>query len=143
MTPFDAPYKHCWVAADSSGSLQAGIVVTEACRLLTVQVERMPAFIKLANALIRLFPSDGVLRLLTVERFWHLPGRIDAARYLYETLRWEMRSRGNILQSSVDLRDPLAKVFSLAPWEPRLELSLAIRGPVPLDEARLIYAYLV
>lgn len=143
LTPFEAPYRYCRVAVDSAGNILAGMVITEACRLFAVRIERMPAFIKLANSLVHLFPPDGVLRLLAAERFWHQPGRVDAAHFLYEMVRWEMRDRGNILQSSVDTRDPLLKVYNLAPWDPKLEFSLAIRGPVPLDERRLLYTYIL
>jgi hypothetical protein len=84
QTPFATPYRHCLIAVGAAGNLVAGLALVEACRLMTLDMQRMPAFMRLLNAFDRFVPSDGVMRQLTTERLWHMPGYLRAARSLFE-----------------------------------------------------------
>ncbi len=105
---------------------------------MKTQVEHMPAWMRLLNTFYHLLQPDGVMRQLSIERLWYMPGCLWAARFLFETVRWEWRNRGNIIQVALDSNDPLLQVFSLFPWDPKLELGVAVRGPVPITEGKLI-----
>lgn len=137
-TPFDTALRHYWVVTDRAGNLLAGLALAENYRLRTSVVTRMPAPLRLMNRFLRVVPSDGVLRELAVSRVWHVPGQLKAARYLFETVRWEWRDRGTSLMLYADVRSPLMEVYGVRPWTMKTIASIALRGPAPVRRKGLV-----
>lgn len=138
-TPLDTPFRHYYVVSDRAGNLLAGLGLVEQHRLVEMRVDQMPATISLLNKLVKLVPADGKLRQLSASKIWFAPDQTEAARFLWETVRWEWRDRANTLTFVYDPRSPLKDVFSIPFWMPRPSLSLAVTGPVPIQEERLIH----
>ncbi len=138
-TPLDTPLRHYYVVSDRAGNLLAGLGLVEQHRLVEMRVEQMPVAISLLNKLIKLVPADGKLRQLSALKIWFAPSQAEAARFLWETVRWEWRDRANTLTFAYDPRSPLKDVFSIPFWMPQPRLSLAVNGPVPIQEERLIH----
>lgn len=138
-TPLGTPFRHYYVVSDTAGNLLAGLALVEQHRLVEMRVEQMPAAISLLNKLVKLVPPGGKLRQLSASKLWFAPGQAEEARFLWETVRWEWRERANTLTFAYDPRSPLKDVFSIPFWMPQPRLSLAVNGPVPIQEERLIH----
>lgn len=139
-TPFDTPFNHYLVAVDRHGNILGGLSLTDQFRLVRMQMEHMTAFARVLNRFLGVVPSDGSLRQVNVSRLWYAPGQLAAARYLWETIRWEWRNRGSVLVCYFDPRGCLPKVLRLPIWMPTSKFILAIRGGVnTLTQDKLIY----
>ncbi|MBB2891566.1 GNAT family N-acetyltransferase [Flexivirga oryzae] len=136
-TPVPVPVHHYRVAVDGDGAVVAGLALREEGLLHTMQLVHMPVAIRVANVALRVVPKDGRLRNLGVEHLWFAPGRIDAARALWEDTRWSWRDRGTGLLVTVDPRSPAVGVLRLRPWTPTTSVTTAVRADPPLDPARI------
>lgn len=139
QTPLDTVFRHYYLVTDSAGNLLAGLGLVEQHRLVGMRVDRMPATIKLLNRLVRLVPVGGQLRQLSATKIWFISDQIEAARFLWETIRWEWKERANTLTYVFDPRSPLKEVSRAPFWMPQARFTLAVNGPVPMSEERLIY----
>lgn len=137
-SPFRDPVNHYLVALDPAGRMLAGIGLREEGRLRSLDVQRMPAAVRVANLALRVVPRDGRMRNLQVSRTWCLPGRADAARQLWDTARWVLRERSTSLVTTYDPRSPLAAAFRTPPWMPTTSITLAVRGPDPLRDTDIL-----
>lgn len=140
-SPFASAIRDIYVAVDSTGSLLAGLGVTERARLLSLHVGRLPPAMQFVNRLIRLLPPNGVVDEVLVDQFWFKPGQAAAAHALWEWLRWEKRDRGSVMRIAYDPRGPLHKVLRVPFWLPKGQSTFAVHSPVPLHPERLIYPY--
>lgn len=138
-TPFDTPLHHYFVAVDRAGNILAGLSIFEQYKLVAMQIEHMPAFARALNKFLSVVPSDGVLRQLNVNRLWYAPNQLTAARYLWETIRWEWRDRGSVMVCYFDPRGSLPEIIRLPVWMPRSKFTLAVRGAGSISKDRLIY----
>jgi GNAT superfamily N-acetyltransferase len=138
-TPFDTPFRHYRILADRAGCLLAGIALAENCRLRSTLVTRLPFFLRVPNLVLNVVPANGELREIALSRFWYAPGRLDAARHLLETMRWEWRERGTSLLLHVDVRSELTRLLGLRERIGKELLGYAVRAPVPCSEGRLRY----
>ena len=126
------------VAVDNRGNLLAGLGTTEVRRVSIVHVDAMPLVMRAINAVIHVVPGDGPMEQVGVGWMWFLPGATAAARALFETARWEARSRGNVLLVSFDRRSPLRQMVNAPVWLPQTQFNLAIRSREPIRPDRLI-----
>lgn len=138
-TPFAKPFRHYYVAEDRVGNLLAGIAIVEEYRIVEMQLEHLPVALQMLNKAVRLVPQNGKMRQLSATKTWYAPGHLQAAKYLWETVRWEWRERGDTLTFSYDPRSPLKNLFKTPLWIPQTSFICAISGPVPMSENRLIY----
>lgn len=139
-TPFAEPLNHYQVAVDRNGNILAGLSLTEQYKLVAMQIKHMPFFVKVLNRFLAVVPSDGSLRQVTAKRLWYAPGQLAAARYLWETIRWQWRNRGTVLVCYFDPRGVLPKVLRLPVWMPTSKFILAVRGADDaISKDRLIY----
>lgn len=99
----------------------------------------MPAFARILNKFLSVVPSDGVLKQLNVNRLWYAPNQLSAARYLWETIRWEWRDRGSVIVCYFDPRGSLPEILRLPAWMPRSKFMLAVRGASIIRKDRLVY----
>jgi hypothetical protein len=91
--------------------------VTEG-RLASLVVEHLPLPLPAANAALQVVPRDGRMRNLVIDKAWFAPGRLDAARYLWEMTRWEWRAVGTSLLLTHDPRPPVHQVVAARRWLP-------------------------
>jgi hypothetical protein len=64
---------------------------------------------------------------------------LEAARYLWNSLRYELRERGNCLGIAYDPRDRLADVFQIPFWLPMFKARYLVRASDQLEAERLTY----
>jgi GNAT superfamily N-acetyltransferase len=138
-TPFDYAFRHYQVVTDKASRLLAGLALAETFRLRTTVITHMPAALSLLNLLVHVVPSSGILREVAVSRVWYAPGQNKAARYLFESMRWEWRDRGTSLLLYTDVRSPLVEIYGLRPWTGKTIESIALRGPTPCSAEKLCY----
>jgi GNAT superfamily N-acetyltransferase len=136
------PFHHYVVAVSATGQLLAGLSLTEEYRVRTRQVPHLPTGIWLINKLLRLVPPDGELREVRIDKIWFASGGLEAARYLWETVRWRWGDRVTTLVVPFDPRGPVAAVYRIPLWMPRGSFTLAVSGPATMDDKKLIYPIL-
>ncbi len=139
QTPFDDPFRHYYVAVDSQGNILSGLVLKEQYKLVTMQVTRMPVWASFLNKFLAVVPSDGILKQLAAERFWYATNQLEAASYLWETLRWEWRDQAGGLVCFFDPRSPLSEILRLPAWMPKSKFTFAVHGPKKMSKERLVY----
>jgi hypothetical protein len=141
-SPFPTPFRHYVVATSGAGEILAGVALTEECRLRITEVGRLPGGMRFVNRFVGLVPADGILREITTERFWFLPGQLAAARHLWETLRYDWRERGTALMAFYDPRGPLPAVYRLPAYMPRGTSTVALSAPTPMRDETLLCSLL-
>jgi GNAT superfamily N-acetyltransferase len=123
-------HHHYYVATDVQGKIMAGMGIFDQPPLQQTLIIDMPSSLKLLNRLTGMVPPDGVLRRLITSRVWFHPGYLHVAQHLWETLRWELREKGNMLGVSYDHMDSkLRRVFHLPYWLPMMHTTVAICYP--------------
>jgi GNAT superfamily N-acetyltransferase len=138
-SPFDTPYRHALVIEDAARTPLAGLSLTEGARLRDMRMLRMPRAMAILNGVLRLFPQDGVLRELSVSHLWMRARAEDAARRLWDVVRWEWRDRGSVFLLWMDPRSGLERALPRAPWMPHSTGMLAVAGPVDADPERCVH----
>jgi GNAT superfamily N-acetyltransferase len=140
QTAIGTPIRQYRVAVAPRGTIVAGASVTERFRLMTDHVERIPKPLELLARVTRVFPPDHVIRLVEITLAWHAPGRVDAARHLWEAIRYEWRDVATHVASETDPRGSLFEAFHVGfSVVPKVELMIPVRSPVPLDPDRVVY----
>lgn len=139
QTPFDAPFRHYYLASDKQGNLLAGMALIEQYRLVAMQIERMPKIAQWLNNILAVVPPDGIMRQLMIKQIWYAPNQLRAAQYLWEWLRWEWQDRTNSMICFFDPRSPIRKIIRQPFWMPRSTFTFAIRSKYQMCNERLIY----
>ncbi|HEY1819017.1 MAG TPA: GNAT family N-acetyltransferase [Trebonia sp.] len=137
-SPFSDPVNHYVVVTDQSGQLLAGLGLREEGRLTSMVVNHLPLHLRAANAVLRIVPPDHRMRNLVADKAWFAPGRLDAARYLWEVTRWEWRAAGTSLLLTHDPRSPLHQVVAAPPWRPATSATIALRSRRPMRDETLV-----
>lgn len=127
------PVRHLLVALDRSGAMLAGLCVDEVHHLMTLRLAGLPFVPSAVRCLPRHLPGGGELRLIRVERLWFAPGRLDAARALFETVRHRWRGTATAMLVVTDERSPVAAAYGIRRWWPkgRAETFVRSRRVVP------------
>lgn len=120
-------------------SIVAGLSLSDRTRLVRMKLANTSFFIRKLGAILGVLPRSGVLNALTIRRVWFRDGELDAARYLWQYLRYHLRHRGDSLGITYDPRDKLADVFQIPFWLPMFRASYAVRASHSLDVDRLTY----
>ena len=118
-TLFKRPFRHYYVAVDNKNQPLAGLAIAEQFRIVTMHVQNMPAPVRLLNKLVKMVPTDGILRQLSVSKLWYAPSQLRAAKFLWESMRWQLRDVGAHLLHSYDSRSPVVKIISPPFWMPK------------------------
>ena len=137
--PFGHQINRYYVATDPEGHLLAGLGITNEGLLMTNHVVRMPFVMRVANALLRILPADGVGKRLNGHWLWFLPGHEPAAQFLWESVRWLERDNATITAIFFDIQGPVARVVSLPRFMPARGGSLLLQTPIPLQDSRFAY----
>ncbi len=133
------PYRF-FAVVDSRGSLLAGAKIWLRGLLKSDRFVHLPLPLRMLNRVAPLLPRDLVIRDASVITFWCQSGGTKIARYLWECLHWELKDLATTIVVSLDPRDPSRRLIPRAPvLMPRIDISLAVRGPVPVDREKLIF----
>jgi L-amino acid N-acyltransferase YncA len=136
------PVSERYVAVDHRRNILSGLTLVDYGRLQPLHVVDMAWPVRAANRLLRLIPPDGTLSRVRMLGFWFTPGRLEAARHLWEAVCWLWRDRATLASITLDRRCPLAHIGlgGPLPLVPRSPLTLVLGAPVPMQPARLVYA---
>jgi predicted N-acetyltransferase YhbS len=135
------PYRF-YAAFDAGGDMLAGTQVW--CRgLLKNDIfSNPPPPLRILNPLLHILPPDFILRDAAVAGLWHEAGQSQAAQFLWEWLRWELRDAAPNIFLAIDPRDPLRAVTGRPPFfMPKIEITIALRGPTPIERDKLVFGY--
>lgn len=122
-----------------SGEVVAGLNLSDRTKLVRMRLAHAPWYVHTLGSWLGVLPESGVLEALTVRRIWFKDGELDAARYLWNSLRYELREQGNCMGIAYDPRDRLADVFQVPFWLPMFKARYLVRASDPLDAERLTY----
>jgi predicted N-acetyltransferase YhbS len=141
-TALGEPIRAYRVAVARDGTLIAGARITERFKLMTDHIDTMPLPIAILGRVTGLLPADRMIRSVEVGLAWHAPARVDAARAVWEAIRFEWRDRANTVVGLADPRGSLIEAFDVGrSFAPRVELMAPIQSPVRLDPDRLLYMW--
>jgi GNAT superfamily N-acetyltransferase len=130
------------VAVDGEARIVAGAAVTERFKMMEDHVERVPPPLALLSRVLPIVPPDRVLRTLELSLVWHAPGRVDAGRFLWDSIRFEWRDRATHFAGEADPRGTLMDVLRVGPtFVPRVNLMVPVQSQEPLDENRPVYLW--
>jgi GNAT superfamily N-acetyltransferase len=121
------------------GEVVAGLSLSDRTKLVRMRISRAPWTVRSLGGWLGLLPASGVLDALTVRRVWFREGELEAGRHLWETLRYQLRERGNCLGIAYDPRDRLGAVFQIPFWLPMFKARYLVRASVPLESERPVY----
>ena len=122
-----------------SGEIVAGVSLSDRTKLVRMRLARAPWYVRTLGGWLGLLPASGILEALTVRRVWFREGELEAARYLWQKLRYDLRERGNCLGIAYDPRDRLADMFQVPFWLPMFKARYLVRASDTLEDERLIY----
>jgi len=121
------------------GEIVAGLSLSNRTELVRMRLTRASWVVRSLGSWLGVLPASGILDALTVRRVWFKEGELEAARYLWNSLRYELREQGNCMGIAYDPRDRLAQVFQIPFWLPMFKGRYLVRTSDSLDSERLIY----
>jgi hypothetical protein len=116
-----------------------GLSVSNQSSLVRMKLSRTPTLLRMLGALLGILPKDGILDSLTVRRVWFREGELEAARTLWQHIRYRLRHQGNSLGIAYDPRDKLTDVFQIPIWLPMFKAHYVIKTKKPVELERLTY----
>ncbi len=116
-----------------------GLSLSDRTQLVRMRLTGVSRMVRLLGRVTGLLPADGVLRAITVREVWYKRGELDAGRYLWQSLRYQLRHQGNCLGIAYDPRDVLADVFQPPFWLPMLKARYLVRARQPIEMERPTY----
>ena len=135
------PYRF-FGAVDPRGNLLAGAQIWCRGLLKSDRFLNPPPPLRLLNKVAHILPPDLIIRDAAVIGFWYEPGQDKTARFLCESLRWELKDQATTLAIALDPRDPLRQVMpAKSLFMPRIDITLALHGPEPIDPEKLLFGY--
>ncbi|MFC1879307.1 GNAT family N-acetyltransferase [Chloroflexota bacterium] len=117
----------------------AGLSLSDRTGLIRMQIERAPLVVRALGGLIGILPRSGLLKALTVRRVWFKEGELQAGRYLWQQLRYQLRRRADCLGIAYDPHSPLAQLFQTPFWLPMFKARYLVRSASPPSDSRFIY----
>ena len=141
-TSLGEPIREYRVAVASDGSIVAGAGVGERFKLVTDHIDRIPLPLAVLGTIAGMIPPGRTIRSVELFLAWHAPGRADAARQIWNAIRFEWRDRVTSVIGLADPRSTLIDAFPVGRMPgPRVELVVPVRSPVPIDAKRLVYLW--
>ena len=124
-------------AVTQGNQILGGLSLSDRTELVRMRISRAPTYIRILGALLGVLPRSGVLRALTIRRVWFAEGELEAGRYLWQSLRYQLRNRGDCLGIAYDPRDQLVQLFQAPFWLPMFKARYLVRSAKPFDTRRL------
>jgi predicted N-acetyltransferase YhbS len=141
-TALGMPIRQYRVAVAPDGTIVAGAGVGERFQVMVDRIDRIPLPLAIVGRVTGMLPADRTIRSIELFLAWHAPGRVDAARQLWEAIRHEWRGRATTIVGPTDPRSTLFEAFPVGRLPgPRVELVVAVRSPTPIGDERLIYLW--
>lgn len=128
-----------WLIRDSNQNVLAGIGISELFRLRKMHLQGKP-FQKSLNFLLNFMPANGDIKELGVSMFWYLPGQEEAAKLLWDSIRYDWRQFANTVLLQLDPDSPISQIIESDLWPQKTALNIAVRSTKPIDIQRLFYA---
>lgn len=125
--------------AERGGEIVAGLSLSDRKQLVRMRLTSAPWHVRLLGGRLGLLPESGILDALTVRRFWFQDGELESARYLWDSLRYDLREKGKCMGIAYDPRDRLADVFRIPFWLPMFKARYLVRASDPLEVDRSVY----
>ena len=122
-----------------SKRIVGGLGLSDRTALVRMRIARAPAYVRMLGSLLGILPRSGILRALTVRRVWFGPSELEAGRYLWQSLRYQLRDRGDCLGIAYDPRDQLAELFQVPFWLPMFKARYLVRSSKAIDPQRFTY----
>jgi hypothetical protein len=119
------------------GEILAGLSISDRTNLIRMRIAKAPPLIRTLGIWLGILPRSGVLQTLTIRRIWFQTGEIDAGRYLWQQLRYQLRGRADSLGIAYDPRSPLADLFQIPFWLPMFKARYLVRSSKRSE--RMIY----
>jgi GNAT superfamily N-acetyltransferase len=141
-TALGMPIRQYRVAVAPDGAIVAGAGVGERFQVMVDRLDRIPLPLAIVGRVTGMLPADRTIRSVELFLAWHAPGRVDAARHLWEAIRNEWHGRATTVVGPTDPRSTLMEAFPVGRLPgPRVELVVAVRTPTPIGDDRLIYLW--
>jgi len=121
------------------GEIVAGLSLSNRTKLMRMRLTRAPWHVRTLGNLLGVLPASGTMDALTVRRVWFKEGELEPARYLWNSLRYELREQGNCMGIAYDPRDRLAEVFQIPFWLPMFQGRYLVRVSGQLESERPTY----
>jgi predicted N-acetyltransferase YhbS len=139
-TSLGMPIRQYRVVVTRDGTIVGGAGVGERFQVMVDRIDRIPLPLAIVGRVTGMLPADRTIRLVELFLAWHAPGRVEAARQLWDAIRHEWRDRATNVVGPTDPRSTLMEAFPVGRLPgPRVELVVAVRSPAPIGDDRLIY----
>ena len=109
------------------GKLLAGLSLSDRTSLVRMRIAKSSAILRLMGVLLGILPRSGDLKTLTVRRVWFECDELEAGRYLWQQIRYQLRGRADSLGIAYDPRSPLHDLFQLPFWLPMFKARYLVR----------------
>ncbi len=139
-SPVDEPIMRHLVAVTNDGNLVAGVSARYRGDLMYDHIVP-PTPLRLANKLLKLIPSDGILRDVQLRGLWYADGHEADAHYLLDMARYFYRDKTSTLGLVFDPQSPLSALIKPNRFLPVPQIIVSVKGPTLLDRNRLIYSF--
>lgn len=126
------PISH-FLLLDQTNKPLAGITISEEFRIRTMLVPSLSFPMRAVNKIVRLIPPSGELRPVTCSDLWHTDNSANAARLLFQAMRYRYRDSADILLYTYDQKSSLGNIIQPPFWILKGKLSLAANEPIPTD----------
>ncbi|MCP4440091.1 MAG: GNAT family N-acetyltransferase [Aureispira sp.] len=134
-----APLHHYWLVKDKSGNILGGIGFIEDYRMRVIEILKMPFSMKIFNSVLKVIPSNKILRQSKLSFCWFKPNQQKAAKYLLENIRYHWRNETDNILCYFDTKSPWVKILGASPFMPSTISSIALKSPIGLGDNKLIY----
>jgi hypothetical protein len=84
-------------------------------------------------------PSDNVLRQMAVSKIWHLPGYLQAAQGLWQTVRWQANTWGSHLTCFFDPQSSIPQILQVPKWLPKASFNVLAQGNFASEKVKQLY----
>jgi hypothetical protein len=116
-----------------------GLSLSDRTQLVRMRLTGTSPLVGWLGRLTGVLSKDGTLRALTVRELWFKKGELQAGRYLWQQLRYQLRQHGNCLGIAYDPRDPLSDCFQVPAWLPMLKARYLVKANQTYQPERLTY----
>lgn len=120
--------KHSLYAAkNSNGQLLAGLGIDDCSRLFTWVMNGVALPARIVGHLLKVTDGEGHVPFAKVILLWYRKGRQDAARLLWEWIRWDLRQNVRLIVAYYDPLSPLREVVRPSFYLPKTQSIRAVR----------------
>jgi predicted N-acetyltransferase YhbS len=131
--PVDTSLHEYMIAVTDAGEILAGCGVIARHKVMVDRFDNPPPPMR------AMLPPDFIMRECPIKDLWYAPGQLAVAQHLWASLPWLYADSANNITATYDPRGPLADVFPPLPdFLPRVEVALAMHGPIPMSPDRFI-----